>query len=156
MKKVILLSAIFISVLVSCKNEKEMEKVPVSLDEIDLKLVSEECYSAIIKKDTISMSLNLKGSQVVSGNLSYKFFEKDKNEGSLVGVIKQDTLFAEYTFMSEGVSSVRQIVFLKQGNTYVEGYGDVVADDKGKVTFKDKKQLKFDGNVVLTKVACKI
>lgn len=156
MKKVILLSAVFISVLVSCKNEKEMEKVPVSLDGIDLKPVSEECYSAIIKKDTISMSLNLKGSQVVSGNLSYKFFEKDKNEGTLVGVIKQDTLFAEYTFMSEGVSSVRQVVFLKQGNTYVEGYGDVVDDNKGKVTFKDINQLKFKGNIVLSKVDCKM
>lgn len=156
MKKVILLSAVFISVLVSCKNEKEMEKAPVSLDGIDLKPVSEECYSAIIKKDTISMSLNLKGSQVVSGNLSYKFFEKDKNEGTLVGVIKQDTLVAEYTFMSEGVSSVRQVVFLKQGNTYVEGYGDVVDDNKGKVTFKDINQLKFKGNIVLSKVDCKM
>ena len=156
MKKVILLSAVFISVLVSCKNEKEMEKAPVSLDGIDLKQVSEECYSAIIKKDTISMSLNLKGNQVVSGNLSYKFFEKDKNQGTLVGVIKQDTLFAEYTFMSEGVSSVRQVVFLKQGNTYVEGYGDVVDDNKGKVTFKDINQLKFKGNIVLSKVDCKI
>lgn len=156
MKKVILLSAVFISVLVSCKKEKEMEKAPVSLDGIDLKQVSEECYSAIIKKDTISMSLNLKGNQVVSGNLSYKFFEKDKNEGTLVGVIKQDTLFAEYTFMSEGVSSVRQVVFLKQGNTYVEGYGDAVDDNKGKVTFKDINQLKFKGNIVLSKLDCKM
>lgn len=157
MKKVILLSVVFMSVFVSCKKEKEMEEVPVPSEGIVVEeSVSEECYSAIVKKDTISMSLNIKGNQIASGKLSYNFFEKDKNEGTLVGEIKGDTLFAEYTFMSEGVSSIRQVAFLKKGNTYVEGYGDVVDDNKGKVTFKDTKQLKFEGNIVLSKVDCKM
>ncbi|TDE52936.1 hypothetical protein [Flavobacterium sp. GT3P67] len=157
MKKVILLSVVFMSVFVSCKKEKEIEEAPVTSEEIVVEEpVSEECYSAIIKKDTVSMSLNIKGNQIASGKLSYNFFEKDKNEGTLVGEIKGDTLFAEYTFMSEGVSSIRQVAFLKKGNTYVEGYGDVVDDNKGKVMFKDTKQLKFEGNVVLSKVDCKM
>nr|WP_314895499.1 hypothetical protein [uncultured Flavobacterium sp.] len=58
--------------------------------------------------------------------------------------------------MSEGVFSVRQVAFLKKGDSYVEGYGDVVDDNKGKVTFKDTKQLKFEGNIVLSKVDCKM
>lgn len=157
MKKVILFSAVFMSVFVSCKKEKEVEEVPVPSGEIVVEEpVSEECYSVIIKKDTVSMSLNIKGNQIASGKLTYNFFEKDKNQGTLVGEIKGDTLFAEYTFMSEGVSSIRQVAFLKKGNTYVEGYGDVVYDNKGKVTFKDPKQLKFEGNIVLSKVDCKM
>ncbi|MFV7234199.1 hypothetical protein [Flavobacterium sp. ZB4R12] len=52
--------------------------------------------------------------------------------------------------MSEGIATVRQVAFLKKGDSYVEGYGDVVDDNKGKVTFKDTKQLKFDGNTVLS------
>lgn len=157
MKKVILLGVVFMSILVSCKKEKEMEEAPAASEKIAVEEpVSEECYSAIIKKDTILMTLNIKGNELTSGKLSYNFYEKDKNEGTLVGEIKEDTLFADYTFMSEGVFSVRQVAFLKKGDSYVEGYGDVVGDNKGKVTFKDTKQLKFEGNIVLSKVDCKM
>ena len=153
MKKVILLGLILMSVFISCKKEKE--EVPIPSEKIVVKeSVSEECYRAILKKDTISLSLNIKNGQLSSGNLSYDFYEKDKNTGTVVGEIKGDTLYADYTFTSEGVSSVRQVAFLKKGNTYVEGFGAVIDDNKGQVIFKDRKQLKFDGNVVLSKVDC--
>ena len=157
MKKVIFLGVVFMSSLVSCKKAMETENsssVPekIIVEEIE----SKECYQAILKKDTISLTLNIKNGQLSSGNLSYNFFEKDKNVGTIVGDFKGDTLTANYTFMSEGVSSVRQVAFLKKGNIYVEGYGDVVIDNKGKVTFKDTKQLKFDGKTVLSKVDCKL
>ncbi|KIA86302.1 hypothetical protein [Flavobacterium sp. AED] len=155
MKKVIVLGVVFMSVLISCKKEKE--GAPAASEKIAVEEpVSEECYSAIIKKDTISMTLDIKGDQLTSGKLSYNFYEKDKSFGTLVGKIKGDTLFADYAFMSEGLATIRQVVFLKKGNTYVEGFGDVVDDNKGKVTFKDTKQLKFDGNIVLSKVDCKM
>lgn len=157
MKKVIVLGVVFMSILVSCKKEKEMEEAPAASEKIVVEEpVSEECYSAIIKKDTISMTLNIKGDQLTSGKLSYNFYEKDKSFGTLVGKIKGDTLFADYAFMSEGVATVRQVAFLKKGNSYVEGFGDVIDDNKGKVTFKDTKQLKFEGNIVLSKVDCKM
>ena len=155
MKKVILLGVIFISAFFSCKKEKEKvsaasEKTVVEESE------SKECFRAILKKDTITLTLNIKNGQLSSGNLSYNFYEKDKNEGVLVGELKGDTLYANFTFTSEGISSVREVAFLKKGNTYVEGFGDLVEDNKGKSIFKDKKQLKFDGNVFLPKVDCKI
>lgn len=159
MKKIIVSGLVLMNVLVSCKKEeeKQVETIPDALEKIVVEeQVSDECYSGSIKKDTILMNLTIKGNEVTNGKLSYKFYEKDKNQGTLVGELKGDTLIADYTFMSEGVSSVRQVAFLKKGNTYVEGYGDVVDDNKGKVTFKDKKQLKFDGNVVLSKVDCKM
>lgn len=157
MKKVILSGVVFISVLVSCKKETETEEPPVASEKIVVEEPeSQECYRAILKKDTISLTLSIKNGQLSSGNLSYNFYEKDKNEGALVGELKGDTLIADYTFMSEGTSSVREVAFLKKGDSYVEGFGDVVDDNKGKVTFKDKKQLKFDGNVVLLKVDCKM
>lgn len=157
MKKVNLLGIIFISILVSCKKEKEKEDTMDPSEKIVVEQpASKECYNAIIKKDTISMVLNIKGDQLTSGKLSYNFYEKDKNDGTLVGEIKGDTLFADYTFMSEGVSSVRQVAFLKKGNGYVAGFGDVVDDNRGKVTFKDRKQLKFEGNIVLSKADCKL
>jgi hypothetical protein len=159
MKKVIVSGLVLMSVLVSCKKEeeKQVETIPDASEKIVVEeQVSDECYSGSIKKDTILMNLTIKGNEVTNGKLSYKFYEKDKNQGTLVGELKGDTLIADYTFMSEGTSSVREVAFLKKGDSYIEGFGDVVDDNKGKVTFKDKKQLKFDGNVVLSKVDCKI
>jgi heat shock protein HslJ len=47
---------------------------------------------------------------------------------------------------------MRQVVFVKKGNTYVEGFGDITTDSSGKVTYKDQT-LKFDDSV-LTKANC--
>jgi len=155
MKKVIIASLVLMGFFVSCKKEKTEEEVPAVPETVAVEeTVSEECYLGILKKDTVSMSLNIKGTQVSSGKLSYKFFEKDKNEGTLIGELKGDTLFADYTFMSEGVSSVRQVAFLKKGNSYIEGYGDI-EENNGKAIFKNTKLLKFDGKIVLSKVDCK-
>jgi hypothetical protein len=157
MKKVILFSVVFVSIFVSCKKGKEIKQSPISSEEkVVEQSASEECFSAILKKDTVFMSLKLKGNQITSGKLNYNYFEKDKNEGTLAGEIKGDTLFAKYTFISEGVTSNRQVVFLKKGNTYVEGYGDIEDDNNGNVIFKNIKQLNFEGNVVLSKIDCKM
>ena len=115
MRKVILLSILLGSVFVSCKKEKKETTTLPEKAVVDTSS-SQECYSAVIKKDTVYMTLNIKGDQQVSGKLSYVFYEKDKNFGTLVGEIKKDTLYADYTFMSEGVTSIRQVVFLKKGN----------------------------------------
>ncbi len=155
MKRVMIASAVLMGFFLSCKKEKTETEVPVTQESNAAKeTVSEECYLGILKKDTVSMSLNIKANQVSSGKLSFKFFEKDKNVGSLIGELKGDTLFADYTFMSEGVSSIRQVAFLKKGNTYTEGYGDI-EENNGKTIFKNTKQLKFDGKIVLSKVDCK-
>ena len=83
----------------------------------------------------------------------YNFFEKDKNSGTVSGMFKGDTLYADYTFQSEGTSSVRETVFIKKGNTLVEGFGEITEKDNKQI-FKDKKALKFDESVVLNKVEC--
>lgn len=150
MKKLFLLAVLALSI--SCKKE-EKSIVPPKPIAVEAP-VSHECYQGVLGKDTISMSLQLKGSEVTSGKLHYKFFEKDSNEGELVGSIKGDTLFATYTFISEGAGSVREVAFLKKGNTYVEGYGDINDDQNGNITFKDVRRLKFDSKTVLSKVAC--
>lgn len=157
MKKVILLPIIFMSIFISCKKDTEKEEPLVASEKIVIEETKhQECYRAILKKDTVSLTLNIKNGQLSSGNLNYNFYEKDKNEGTLVGELKGDTLYADYTFMSEGTSSVREVVFLKKDDSYIEGFGDVVDDNKGKVTFKDKKKLQFDGSIVLSKVDCKM
>ena len=90
---------------------------------------------------------------LVTGNLTYKLFQKDKNEGTLQGTIKGDTLIADYKFMSEGTESVREVAFLKKGNDFIEGYG--AAEEKnGGMIFKNANTINYSSNVILKPVEC--
>jgi hypothetical protein len=82
------------------------------------------CYRMIIKKDTATMSLNRDGDDV-TGSLNYNWFERDDNTGTFKGTIKNDSIIvANYTFQSEGVTSVRQVVFKIKDSVLLQGYGE--------------------------------
>lgn len=98
------------------------------------------------------MKLTIMGDEV-TGDLSYKYFQKDQNKGTLRGAMRGDTLFGIYTFMSEGAESSREVAFLKKGNDLVEGYGDV-QEMEGKVIFTNRTSLDFSSSVVLKLVDC--
>jgi hypothetical protein len=148
MKKVLAITVIVLVVFISCKKTAPVpEIVPNDPKEVEvLEPSGDQCYSS-------RLNVNVNSHQEVNGKLSYNLTGKDKNEGTLVGNMKGDTLIADYTFISEGVSSVREVVFLQKDGTLIEGYGDVT-DANNKVTFKDKKKLKFDTKNTLTKVDC--
>lgn len=111
------------------------------------------CYQYIKNRDTATLTLKTAGNEV-SGSLGYNLYEKDKDSGTFKGIVKGDTLIADYTFHSEGKISVRQIALLKQDNKLIEGFGDV-EEIKGNVKFKDISQLKFDNSIVFSKIDCK-
>jgi len=116
-------------------------------------MADKSCYAYIKNKDTVSLSLT-KAGNAVTGELNYNFYEKDKNSGTIAGVIKGDTIIADYTFNSEGVSSVREVIFIKKGDVLAEAYGPVV-EKSGKTVFTDKTKLKFDDHVKLAPIPCK-
>ncbi|KIA92962.1 hypothetical protein OC25_14755 [Pedobacter kyungheensis] len=111
------------------------------------------CYQYIKNRDTATLTVKTAGNQV-SGSLGYNLYEKDKNSGTFSGLVKGDTLIADYTFHSEGKISVREIALLKQGDKLIEGFGDV-EEIKGNVKFKDITKLKFDNSIVFSKINCK-
>lgn len=101
------------------------------------------CYQYINNKDTVLLSIS--GEAVtVTGILSYNYYEKDKSSGDLQGNMYGDTLIADYTFQSEGTTSVREVAFLKKDSSFVEGYGDVEEKD-GKMVFKNRSTIQFTG-----------
>ncbi|WP_125719351.1 hypothetical protein [Flavobacterium ustbae] len=157
MKKVLIISAVIFALFVSCKKETTTapEITPSAPKEAEIVEPSgKQCYSYSGNDNFVDLSFNVNSHQEVNGTLSYNYTGKDKNEGILVGNMKGDTLIAEYTFTSEGISSVREVAFLNRDATFIEGYGETVeANDK--ITFKDKSKLKFDQKNVLTKVDCK-
>ena len=157
MKKVSAITIMILTLFISCKKEATLpppQIEPSAPKEAELaEPAGDQCYASRLNGNIVALSFNVNSHQEVNGKLSYNLTGKDKNEGTLIGNMKGDTLIADYTFMSEGVSSVREVVFLQKDGTLIEGYGDVV-DANDKVSFKDKTKLKFDAKNTLTKVDC--
>lgn len=111
------------------------------------------CFAYLNNNDSVLLSLTING-KWATGKLLYALYEKDKNEGSIKGQFYGDTLLADYTFFSEGVRSVRQVVFLRKGNVFQEGYGSM-KENNGRLLFSHLSEIYFTGNVLLLPVDCK-
>lgn len=99
--------------------------------------------------DTIVLDLKQK-SDSVFGDLKYAFSGKDKNIGKIAGVLQDSLIIADYNFMSEGILSLREVVFKLTDQGVIEGYGEI-EENNGKVIFSDKGNLNFDHGMVLLK-----
>lgn len=95
-----------------------------SIGEMKIQVPDMVCYSNINGKDTVYLKIE-KFPNVVTGKLVYKLYEKDSNTGTIDGILKGDTLIADYTFMSEGQQSVRQVAFIITDSLATEGYSDM-------------------------------
>jgi hypothetical protein len=111
-----------------------------------------QCYAYTTGKDTVRLTLQTT-QPTVTGQLTYRYFEKDRNQGTIRGTMRGDTLLADYTFQSEGQESVRQVAFLRRSAGFVEGYGDVT-ERAGKTVFAQPRALQFNSNNPLLPVAC--
>ena len=98
------------------------------------------CY-AYENRDTVKLSININNDEV-SGDLNYNIFEKDRNNGQIRGTMSGDTIIAEYQFQSEGLTSTREVAFLRKGSTLVEGFGPM---DSTGTHFVDHRSFDFSG-----------
>jgi len=110
------------------------------------------CYKMIMKRDTAKMEITLRDS-TVTGTLDYLFYEKDKSRGTIKGVIRNEMLFADYTFASEGTTSVREVVFKIEGDTLIPGFGDLT-EKENKLVFTNRQALQFQPANPFLKVSC--
>ena len=154
----VLLSA---SLLIASCNNKSKENTSTTTTSTDtnnkepemrVQIPSISCYLYVSGKDSVKLRLE-KFPNVVTGSLSYLFNEKDKNTGTIDGVLHGDTLIADYTFMSEGKSSVRLVAFLVKDSSVIEGYASVEEKD-GKTIFKDLSSLDFGKGTILKRRDC--
>ena len=111
------------------------------------------CYQMIIGKDTALMDLHLQNDSL-SGELRYKRFEKDSNEGRLR--LQHDKMQWQgwYDFRSEGKATVRQIIFKYEEGVLEEAYGAVVMKGDS-VFYKYPSTLNFERSHPFQKTACK-
>lgn len=141
--------------LAACNNKRagtgETPVSHVSDTMVVTPLQENRCYRFATAKDTVELHLTLNDS-AATGSLSYHLAEKDRNEGTINGTMKGDTLKAEYRYHSEGVESVREVIFLQRGNDLQEGTG-TQSEHEGKMVFNDPASISFNG-LVLGKVDC--
>jgi hypothetical protein len=156
--KLILILTI-LSALIACQNKpSETNKQISSTEQVGstkhIGTTERSCYAYTKNRDTIFLSINTRELQV-NGTLRYNLYEKDRNSGKVTGKMIGDTLLLNYSFASEGTQSVRQLAFLKKGDSLIEGYADV-QEKEGIVMFKKPTDLKFDGSIIMKKTDCRV
>jgi hypothetical protein len=140
--------------LYSCnKAEKLNETVTTPTTEVAEQKPVTECYIMATPRDTVTMTMT-RQNQSVSGDLRYNWYEKDHNVGTYKGSFMGDTLRIGYTFQSEGMTSIREELFLLKGDELIKGTGHII-EKNGRQVFENKKNVIFDGSIVLTKTDCK-
>jgi hypothetical protein len=158
MKHLSVLLFFVITLIVSCNNNSEQEKTSsIATDsaktvENKIQVPVSSCYASISKKDTVRLKVEV-FENVVTGSLVYKLHEKDSNKGEFEGQMKGDTLIADYKFMSEGIQSVRQVIFLVKDSIAREGYGNM-EEKNGKMVFKNVKEIVFGNGIILKREEC--
>ncbi|WP_342087009.1 hypothetical protein [Dyadobacter sp. OTU695] len=124
----------------------------ISIEQTTQVPATNNCFAHQTQKDSAFLNLEIADS-TVSGKLSYAFFEKDRNDGTITGTIAADRIFAHYTFTSEGTQSAREVVFRKKGEGWVEGFGEM-KDSAGVMIFKDRSKLDFEKGLYFEPVKC--
>ena len=142
-----LFGAIF-TLFFSCNNNQNdnNEKKPAEVKD------EWNCYHYMKNKDTVILKVKTVNG-LVKGTLIYNLYEKDKNRGTIDGRIEGEILLADYTFNSEGTTSIRPVAFKKSGNNFIEGFGET-ENKNGKEAFKNIDSLNYDHSFMLVPFDC--
>ena len=110
------------------------------------------CYVARLSKDVYVLKINSENSDSVSGVLAFNNYEKDSSSGTFTGTYKDGILLGDYFFNSEGMDSEMQVVFKKEGDTLVRGFGSTKLEGN-KITFENLADITYDTNSTFRKDA---
>ena len=144
--------------IVACNNTEESKTVQAdtvagntTVKPNSITLPGMMCFQYILQHDTVNLKLIIKDSAVY-GNLFYNMYEKDDNRGRFKGLRKGDIIKADYTYISEGTTSIREVIFRLKDNVLTEGFGEM--EEKGKkLVFKDTSKVQYTKKY--TSVDCK-
>ncbi|MGV3603049.1 MAG: hypothetical protein ACO1N1_17665 [Dyadobacter fermentans] len=101
------------------------------------------CYTSLIKKDTVLFNGLVYGDSI-KGSLGYKLYEKQQQNGTLLGVMRGDTIWGTYTFMSADSEFVNEVSYLLNDSLMIEGLAE--RNLRGKVfVFDDKARVQYNG-----------
>jgi hypothetical protein len=150
MVKNILIALIVLALIVGgykyYQNKELATEVPVTTESVT------GCYIAKLSQDIYTLKIDSQNGDNITGSLKYNNFEKDSSSGPLTGTYKNNILLGDYSFDSEGMHSVRQVIFKKDGENFIQGFGAVtVVGDKE--TLNDTSDITYDPKSTFVKSA---
>jgi hypothetical protein len=134
------------------QNTKEAIKKPKET------VISKACYSAIDEDDIASLTYETLSNGKIKGNMVINYKDKGKNDGTIEGKFRGDTLFVDYTFKigTENPTVYKNpLALLKKDSTLVLGVGQIETY-LGKSDFVKGKEIRFDrSRFIFSPTACK-
>ncbi len=109
------------------------------------------CYLQILNRDTFAASLQQQ-ENLVHGRMSFDNYEKDASAGTVSGILENDILKLNYTFMSEGMISVMELYFKYKDGVLIRGTGEMNSNGD-KTYFINPASVNYDGGE-LKKISC--
>ena len=146
MKRIAAISVLVIAI--GCKKNEEKLVLPAPVAQAPVA----KCFVWTSGRDTIRLSY-VPSDLNVTGQLAYLFYEKDQSSGTISGTFVGDTLFVDYKFKSEGMTSIRETAFLKRGDSLIPGIGAVAFKDN-REQIVNPHTLTFDPKGALLKTSC--
>ena len=108
------------------------------------------CYLYTVNKDTFQLAITAVNKNDIEGSIIYNFSEKDDSKGTFNGHFDGKILKGDYTFQSEGSTSVREVIFKKTQTGFVEGTGEVKVVDN-KAVFSKPDSISYENGIAFTK-----
>lgn len=158
-KKYVLCSLL---IAVACNSGGEKINDQDSLAQTDTTIVSTPvnkkdstiggCYSQIINRDTANLQIQINDGNI-TGPLTYNIYQKDRNDGSIKAEIADSLITGWYLFKSEGIISVRQVIWrIKPGQLW-PAIGEMIQRNDTTM-FANPDKLQFDNKIPFIKVKC--
>lgn len=126
------------------------DSLTINESDIEVEAIPHSCWLEAKGNDSLFAMID-DNLGTVTGKLKYQNYQKDSSSGDINGISSGDTLKVDYIFQSEGVTSTREIWFLKKNGNLIEGIGDY--DESGE-RYKDPKNIKFEGGHSLAPAEC--
>ena len=166
MKKFIIASACTLMIIACEKNDGKQNNVQnrkpdtLAMPNQEKNLVESKqnknyCYLSVIAKDSMILKYKVSDGHV-SGTLIYKNFEKDSSTGDVSGKVSGDTLKLDYKFVSEGITSHREIFFLQNSGVLLEGIGEYANTNSSFQRYVSGKLINFSKGRRLAPTDCTI
>lgn len=81
------------------------------------------CYVANIERNIYTIRLDEQKDNIVTGVISYNNYQFDSSSGTFNGTYQNGILKGVYSFTAEGEQSQRELIFKKENNNLVQGFG---------------------------------
>ncbi|MFC3562807.1 hypothetical protein [Pedobacter jamesrossensis] len=137
--------------MASCTESRNKSEANKASNQIINKDSIKGCYLCTVNRDTFQLAIRKVEGENIEGSLLYNFAEKDDSKGNFKGTFAEGKLNGEYRFQAEGKESIRQVAFKKEGDGFVEGFGEVKEVD-GMETFIDTSKISFTNGIKFTKM----